>query len=99
MEDSQLLCAIPLTLYHSLTMRIKVALLAPFTTSKILLPVSETIQTISHLKKHIHSSLSAVSKHATSWREIKLEIDGFELLAGSQVDIIEDGDVVSCVYP
>lgn len=78
-------------------MRIKVALLAPFTSSKILLPVSESISTISHLKKHIHSSLSAVSSQTESWREIKLEIDGFELLAGSQVNIIQDSDIVSYV--
>lgn len=76
-------------------MRVKITLLAPFSLSKILLPVPETVKSIADLKRHIHSSLSAVQDHAGLWRDLKLEIDGFELLIGSRVDIIEPEDVVS----
>ncbi|WWC87327.1 uncharacterized protein L201_002216 [Kwoniella dendrophila CBS 6074] len=76
-------------------MRIKLALLLPFTSSKFILPVPKTVKTINDLKKHILKSLSAVSQHASKARELVLEIDGFELLTGSAVDVIENEDVVS----
>ena len=76
-------------------MRIKVSLSAPFNPSKVLLPVPQDIQTISQLKKHVRQSLSTVSACSTDWRELKLEVDGFELLGGSQLDVLEDGDVVT----
>ncbi|KAK8846621.1 hypothetical protein IAR55_005707 [Kwoniella newhampshirensis] len=77
-------------------MRIKITLLPPFQPQKFLLPVaSEEIRTVTHLKKHLIKSISAVAHHAKSAKELVLEIDGFELLGGSQVDIVEATDVVS----
>jgi hypothetical protein len=76
-------------------MRIKLALSAPFNPSKVLLPVPEDVKTISQLKKHVRQSLFTVSACSTTWRELKLEVDGFELLGGSQLDVLEEGDVVT----
>jgi len=76
-------------------MRIKTSLLSPFTPSKFLLPVPDTVKTISHLKKHLRTSLSSISERTAGWRELKLEVDGFELLGGSELQVVEPGDVVS----
>ena len=77
-------------------MRVRLQLLAPFRESKLLLPLPTTISTISELKKHVRQSLSTVRDTAPSTRDILLEIDGFELLAGSLVrDVIEEKDVIT----
>ncbi|WVF70213.1 hypothetical protein IAT40_005002 [Kwoniella sp. CBS 6097] len=76
-------------------MRIRIALLPPFAPNKIILPVPEDVKTISALKKYIVHSLAAVAEHATKGKDIVLEIDGFELLGGSGLDVIEGGDIVS----
>ena len=78
-------------------MRIRLSLSDPFASSKLLLPVPEDVATISALKKHLFKSLSAISSVAPSWRELKLDIGGFELVAGSGLDVIEEGDVVQSV--
>ena len=72
-------------------------LLPPFLPAKILLPVPENVETISELKKLIHRSLSSVSNVVDSSRELKLSLDGFELLGGSGVDLIQLEDVVESV--
>jgi hypothetical protein len=78
------------------TMRVRLQLLAPFRESKLLLPLPATISTISELKKHIRQSLSTVRDTAPSTKDILLEIDGFELLAGSLVrDVVEEKDVIT----
>ncbi|OCF37736.1 hypothetical protein I316_00863 [Kwoniella heveanensis BCC8398] len=76
-------------------MRIKIALLPPFAPNKVILPVPQEVDTISTLRKYIVKSLAVVAEHATKGRDIVLEIDGFELLGGSRVDVIEGVDVVS----
>ncbi|WVQ68815.1 uncharacterized protein L199_007024 [Kwoniella botswanensis] len=76
-------------------MRVKLTLLPPFASAKLILPVPEGCKTIHDLKKHILESISVISQHASKAKELVLEIDGFELLAGSQVGVIESGDVVS----
>ncbi|WRT65184.1 uncharacterized protein IL334_002127 [Kwoniella shivajii] len=76
-------------------MRVKLTLLPPFQNTKIILPIAETVKTIHDLKKHILQSLSLVSQHASKAKELVLEIDGFELLAGSEVGVIEGGDIVT----
>lgn len=75
-------------------MRVRLSLLEPLPSSKVLLPVPNTISTIHDLKKHILKSLSTVATHAGKARDLALEIDGFELLGGSGIDILQDGDVV-----
>ena len=79
-------------------MRVKITLLSPFAPSKFLLLVPDSVQTISQLKKHLRTSLSSISERTSAWREIKLEVDGFELLGGSQIGLVESGDVVSYVW-
>jgi hypothetical protein len=76
-------------------MRLKLSLLAPFPSSKVLLPVPQEVKTIVQLKRHIRKSLSGVNEQTTSSREIVLDVDGFELLSGSEVGVIERDDVVS----
>ena len=78
-------------------MRVRLALLPPLTPLKILLPLPKSVKTISHLKKHLLESLSSVAQHVESWRGLKLEIEGFEVLGGSGIDVIEEGDVVTWV--
>ena len=79
-------------------MRVRLQLLAPFKESKLLLPLPATIATISDLKKHVRQSLSTVRDTAPSTKDILLEIDGFELLAGSLVcDVVEEKDVITYV--
>ena len=75
-------------------MRLRISLLPPFAPSKFLLPVPETVKTISHLKKHLRTSLSGITERTEDWREIKLEVEGFELLGGSEVNVVELGDIV-----
>jgi hypothetical protein len=75
-------------------MRVRVSLTTPFPASKVLLPVGDEVQTISQLKKHIYNSLSTVPPLVNGWRDLRLEIDGFELLGGSGVDVLREGDVV-----
>ncbi|EIW68592.1 hypothetical protein TREMEDRAFT_63059 [Tremella mesenterica DSM 1558] len=76
--------------------RLKLSLLPPLVsqTQNLLLPIPQDIETISQLRKHIFRSLSTVRDGVQSSKEIRLEIEGFELLPGSEVDIIQDGDVV-----
>jgi hypothetical protein len=88
--------AFRITLDNYRTMRVRLQLLAPFRQSKLLLPLPATISTISELKKHIRQSLSTVRDTAPSTKDILLEIDGFELLAGSLVrDVVEEKDVIT----
>lgn len=75
-------------------MRIKLSLLPPFPPSRILFPVPSDIKTITHLKKYLIKSLSSVAQHASSSQELLLEIEGFQLLSGSDLNIIEPTDVV-----
>jgi len=81
-----------------MTMRVRISLLPPFSPTKVLLPVPDTTKTISQLKKHLYRSLSSIAQHAEGWIELRLEIEGFELLAGNEINVIEEGDVVSYVY-
>ena len=76
-------------------MRVRISLLPPFGPTKVLLPLLASVQTVSHLKKHLFKSISTFSQHANGWRELRLEIEGFELLAGSELTILEEGDVIS----
>lgn len=78
-------------------MRVRLQLLAPFEESKVLLPLSPNISTVSELKKHVRSSLTSVLSLSTSPKDLLLEVDGFELLAGSSVGVIEGSDVVTLV--
>jgi len=81
-------------------MRVRLQLLAPFKESKLLLPLPTTTSTISDLKKHVRQSLSTVRDTAPSTRDILLEIDGFELLAGSLVsELVEERDIITYVSP
>ena len=75
-------------------MRIRLALGNPFAEIKVLLPLNQDIKTIRDLKKYIFKNLNSVASVVPGWKELKLDIDGFELLPGSEVDIIQDGDVV-----
>ncbi|RXK42104.1 hypothetical protein M231_00461 [Tremella mesenterica] len=76
--------------------RLKLSLLPPLVsqTQNLLLPIPQDIETISQLRKHIFRSLSTVRDGVQSSKEIRLDIEGFELLPGSEIDIIQDGDVV-----
>lgn len=78
-------------------MRIKLSLESPFPCQKILIQIPETIKTVSNLKKHISKSISTVPTIVKTWKEIKLEIEGYEILGGSEIDIISADDVVSYV--
>jgi hypothetical protein len=78
-------------------MRVRLQLLPPFATSKVLLPIPGSVKTISDLRKHIVRSLSTVSSVVEYARELVLEIEGFELLPGSDLGVIEAGDVISFV--
>ncbi len=78
-------------------MRVRISFLSPFNPTKVLLPVPSSVETISQLKKHLFRSLSSVAQRAEIWRDLRLEIDGFELIGGSEVSIIEEGDVISYV--
>lgn len=75
-------------------MRIKLSFLPPFPSSRILLLVPNDVKTITHLKKYLIKSLSSVAQHASSSHELLLEIEGFQLLSGSDLNIIEPTDVV-----
>ncbi|WVO15659.1 hypothetical protein L204_103319 [Cryptococcus depauperatus] len=77
-------------------LRVKLSLLPPFEPKKILLPIPREAKYISDLKKFIVENLSVVAQHASSLTEITLEIDGFEVLGGSSLKVIEPTDVV-CV--
>lgn len=50
--------------------------------------------TISELRRHLVRSLAVVSSVVDHAREVVLEIEGFELLGGSAVGVIEEKDVV-----
>jgi hypothetical protein len=76
-------------------MRIRLQLLAPFEESKALVLLPEDVRTIQGIKRHIRQSLSTVLALTNSPKDLLLEIDGFELLPGSSVDIIESSDVVT----
>lgn len=77
-------------------MRIRVHLLAPFADIKLLLPVPDTVQTVSDVKRYARQSLSSLRELAQSSKDLLLEIDGFELLPGSLLkDVVEDKDVVT----
>lgn len=95
---SQLFRFCPRTIYlcygYDRKMRLKLSLLAPFPSIKVLLPVPEHVKTVIHLKRHIRQSLSVVHELTGSSRDVVLEIEGFELLGGSEMDVIENGDVV-----
>ena len=78
-------------------MRIRICLLPPFQPAKILLAIPSSIQTISRLKKHLHRSLSSIANLTESYKDLKLEIEGFELLNGSDLNVIIDDDVLSSV--
>jgi hypothetical protein len=78
-------------------MRLRISLLAPFTSAKVLLAIPSDINTISQLKRHLFRSLASVAAVTTASKDIRLEVDGFELLAGSGLDVLEEGDVVRCV--
>ena len=78
-------------------MRVRISLLAPFGPSKVLVPIPNDVQTISQLKKHLFRSLSSIAQHADGWRQLRLEIEGFALLGGSELSVLEEGDVVSFV--
>jgi hypothetical protein len=79
-------------------MRIRVQLLAPFADAKLLLPLPDSVQTITDVKKFARQSLSSLRELAQSSKDLLLEIDGFELLPGSLVkDVVEDKDVVTYV--
>ncbi|ORY21466.1 hypothetical protein BCR39DRAFT_553546 [Naematelia encephala] len=75
--------------------RVRIALSAPFTPSKYLLPLPEPVKTISDLKRHLVKSLSTVAHLVKNGRELVLEVDGFELLGGSEVAILREDDIVS----
>jgi hypothetical protein len=75
-------------------MRVRLSLLPPFWESKILLPLPTEVTTISELRRHLVRSLSAISSVVDHPREVVLEIEGFELLGGSGVGVIEERDVV-----
>ena len=73
--------------------RLKLSLLPPFAPQKLLFPIDEHVRTIAGLKNRLIKSLAAVSLagHAGA---LVLEIEGFELLPGSGIDIINEYDVV-----
>lgn len=75
-------------------MRVRLSLLPPFRESKILLPLPLEVTTISELRRHLVRSLAVVSSVVDHAREVVLEIEGFELLGGSAVGVIEEKDVV-----
>jgi len=74
--------------------RIRISLLTPFRPANLLLLLPQNIDSISDLKKHLFSSLSAIALHASSAKQLRLEIEGFELLGGSELDIVREDDVV-----
>lgn len=74
--------------------RVRLSLLAPFEPAKILFPMPADISRISHLKRHLVRSLSSIASVTTSAKELRLEIDGFELLSGAAIDVIREDDVV-----
>lgn len=76
-------------------MRVKLSLLPPFPASKLLVPVPPEVKTIKHLKRHLVKSLSTIASAAQHGRDLLLKVDGFELLSGSGVDMLEAGDVIS----
>lgn len=77
-------------------MRIRIQLLPPFAETKLLLPLPDSVRTITDAKRFARQSLSSLQEIAASSKDLLLEIDGFELLAGSLVkDVIEDKDVVT----
>lgn len=76
-------------------MRIRLQLLPPFEESKALVLLPLDVQTILGLRRHLRHSLSTVLALTTSPKDLLLEIDGFELLPGSSIDVIEPADVVT----
>lgn len=76
-------------------MRIRLQLLPPFEESKALVLLPLNVRIITDLKRHIRHSLSSVLALTSSPKDLLLEIDGFELLAGSSVEVIEANDVVT----
>jgi hypothetical protein len=77
-------------------MRIRLQLLPPFKEGKLLLPLPDTVTTVTELKKHVRQSLSTVRDIVQSTKDILLEIDGFELLPGSLVkDVVVEKDVIT----
>ena len=83
-------------LYHTAgAMRIRLQLLAPFEESKALVLLPLDVQNIHGLKRHIRQSLSSVLALTSTPKDLLLEIDGFELLPGSSINVIEPTDVVT----
>lgn len=78
-------------------MRVRLSLLPPFAPAKLLVPVPADIQTVKHLKRYLAKSLSAVSTVTHHGTELLLEVDGFELLSGSPLDVLDDKDIVTYV--
>ena len=76
-------------------MRIRLQLLAPFEESKALVLLPEDVRTIHELKRHVRHSLSTVLSLTSTPKDLLLEIDGFELLPGSSINVIESSDIVT----
>lgn len=72
-------------------------MLAPFSEARILLPLPAAVTRVSELKRYLVSSLHSVSGVTQSSKDLRLEVDGFELLSSSEVDILRDSDVVRSV--
>lgn len=74
--------------------RIRIALLPPFQPAKYVLALPDELHTIKDLKRYLVQSLSAVQAVVNHGRELCLEIDGFELLAGSWIGVLREDDVI-----
>lgn len=77
------------------TLRLRIATLPPLVPLKALFLVAASSRTIGDLKAQLVHNLGQLRGVAPA--ELLLEVDGWELLDGSQVELVREGDVIRSV--
>lgn len=73
--------------------RLRIVLLPPFQSAKYLLPIPRSVIKISHLVRHLISTLPNISSLVKHEDEICLEVDGFEVIEGP-LSTLREQDVI-----
>ena len=81
---------------RNIVMRVKVECTPPLPSTKAWFIVPP-VETVSDVKEALCYDLPGLQNAQTAPSQITLYLDGFELLDATSVDVVRDGDLLTCV--